>query len=235
MLLLRHGESATPERILGAETDVGLSARGRVQARVLARRLARGAVSGVEPIHAVYSSGMRRARETAEPIAAALGLSARIAPELHERRMGGLGGKLRAEALPEYREVFRRWMEGDLEYSNPGGESYAEIRARVLEPFLGIARAEAGRTAVVVVHGVVIRVLLTTILEGYDPRDFERVGIDNAAVNDLRHDGLRWTARALNVPPPGDEAVDSTDDGEIGADFDFDRPEAGDPGARSRP
>jgi broad specificity phosphatase PhoE len=51
---------------------------------------------------------------------------------------------------------------------------------------------------VVVAHGVVIRVILTAILDGLGPADFERLAIDNAAVNDLRLAGRTWRAESLN-------------------------------------
>ena len=47
-------------------------------------------------------------------------------------------------------------------------------------------------------HGVVIRVVLTSLVAGYAPADFDRIAIDFASVNDLWFDGRTWTARALN-------------------------------------
>ena len=49
-----------------------------------------------------------------------------------------------------------------------------------------------------VAHGVVIRVTLLTLLEGLGPPDFDRIAIDFASINDLRWDGTRWQAHALN-------------------------------------
>jgi probable phosphoglycerate mutase len=66
-------------------------------------------------------------------------------------------------------------------------------------PVLERIVAEAhGQTVVIVAHGVVIRVLLTTILDGRGPADFDRYPIDNVAINDLRWDGVRWRAVCLN-------------------------------------
>ena len=55
-----------------------------------------------------------------------------------------------------------------------------------------------GETIIVVAHGVVIRVILLTLLEGLEPADFDRIAIDFASINDLRWDGTRWKAHALN-------------------------------------
>jgi broad specificity phosphatase PhoE len=191
VLLLRHAETAEPGRFHGAESDVGLSARGRLQAEAVARELAEWKPT------ALYASAMRRALDTAAPIARACGLEPRVVESLHERRMGPLAGVLRAEGLAVYEEAKRRWRAGDLRHTHQGGESYQDIRDRVVPAFRDVAGRHAGATIVVVAHGIVIRVLLTTLLEGYGPHDFDRVGIANCGINALRWQGGRWRAEAL--------------------------------------
>ncbi len=89
-------------------------------------------------------------------------------------------------------------MFGDLEFTHPGGESYADIRHRVLPVFEELRARHCGETLIVVAHGVVIRIVLLSLLEGLEPADFDRIAIDFAAINDLRWDGTRWKAHALN-------------------------------------
>lgn len=202
VLLLRHAETSAPDRFHGAESDVGLGARGFDQAEKASTLL-----SELRP-DAVHCSAMRRARETAAVIGRACGLVPRVEPDLHERKMGSLSGMTREEGLGAYTEAKNRWMAGDVDYTHEGGESYAQIRERVVPVVQRVAAAWAGRTVVIVAHGVVIRVVLGTLLEGRGPADFERYRIDNAAVNDLRWDGLTWTAAALNQGPgSGEDAV----------------------------
>src|SRR5438270_13766039 len=86
VLLLRHAESADPTVFHGAESDIGLSERGKRQAELIAPNLA-----NYRPV-ALVSSGMRRALATAEPIAQACGVSIRVESALHERRVGKLAG-----------------------------------------------------------------------------------------------------------------------------------------------
>ena len=200
ILLLRHAETSAPDRFHGAESDVGLGERGRRQAGAVAVVLA------AERPAAIYTSAMRRAIETAVPIARACGLEPRIEADLHERRMGPLSGLSREEGLAAYTEAKQRWMSGDIEFTHPGGESFADIQRRVLPVLQRIADSARGETIVVVAHGVVIRVFLTSILEGHSVADFERFSIDNTALNDLRFNRGSWTAAALNQ--------------RIGADFD---------------
>lgn len=194
VLLLRHAETAAPDQFHGAESDVGLGARGHSQAEAVARTLA-----VLSPV-ALYCSAMRRAVETAGPIGRACGLVPQLVESLHERRMGPLSGRPRSEGHDAYREARTRWMAGELDYTHPGGESYAEIRRRAVPPFEALAARHHGQTIVVVAHGVVIRVLLTTLLDGYGPEHFDVIGIPNAVLNDLRHAGDRWRAEALASP-----------------------------------
>ncbi|OJW22636.1 MAG: hypothetical protein BGO49_01245 [Planctomycetales bacterium 71-10] len=193
LALIRHAETATPDVFHGAESDVLLSAWGEHQARALADRLA---VAGAE---AVYCSGMRRAVATATPVAAALGLEPVVVPELHERKIGTLSGVSRQDGWAVYEESKRRWMAGDLEFSHPGGESFAAIGRRVLPVLDDLRRRHPGGRLVVIAHGIVIRVALLNLLADRTPADFDRIAIDFASINDLAYDGTAWRADALNV------------------------------------
>ncbi len=192
LLLIRHAETSAPDVFHGAESDVGLSAWGEHQARRLAEIL-----QG-ECVQAVYSSALRRAASTVQPIAAACGLKPVIVPVLHERSIGPLSGLSRQEGWETYAESKRRWMAGDLEFTHPGGESFSDIRGRVVPVIEELVDRHPAETLVVVAHGIVIRVALLSLLPGLEPADFDRVAIDFASINDLRWDGGRWHAHALN-------------------------------------
>jgi 2,3-bisphosphoglycerate-dependent phosphoglycerate mutase len=193
ILLARHAETSAPDRFHGAESDIGLSDWGHEQAERLGRRLAEEAPS------ALYCSAMRRAVETATPIGRTCGLAPAVIAVLHERRIGPLSGVSREEGWATYAGVKARWIAGDLDATHPGGESFADIRRRVVPILADLAARHRDRTVVVVAHGVVIRVLLTSLVSGFSPADFEGIAIDFASVNDLWWDGESWSARALNV------------------------------------
>ena len=87
---VRHGETETNARkIVAGSLDTELTERGREQAREAAEALAG------EPITAVYSSPLKRARDTAAPIAERLALPLTIVQELAERNWGVLEGQPR--------------------------------------------------------------------------------------------------------------------------------------------
>jgi broad specificity phosphatase PhoE len=194
VLLLRHAETSEPDRFHGAESDVGLGERGFEQAETVAQTLA-----ALAP-QALYSSGMRRSLETAGVIARVCDIPVQVVGSLHERRMGPLSGVARELGSMTYQETKARWMAGDLEATHEGGESFRQIRDRVLPEFLKIAAASRGTTVIIVAHGVVIRVLLATLVEGYRPADFDRISIDFVAINVLRWDGARWSLAEFEPP-----------------------------------
>ena len=122
---VRHGETDWNRegRIQGA-SDVPLSALGREQALELATTL------GTRPIGALYSSDLRRALETAEPLAAQLDLPVVATAALRERDFGVNEGRVAAEVAAELgTEVGTRWLSPDERH--PGGESMREVYERV--------------------------------------------------------------------------------------------------------
>jgi len=198
VLLLRHGETADPSVFHGAESDVGLSIRGRRQAAAAAATLAPFAPAQVT------SSAMLRARETAEPIARACGLPLRVEPALHERAVGALSGTPTNGSDGVWPDTLRRWIEGDTGYAPPGAESFDSIRDRVCPVWARLTEERPGQTQVVVAHGVVCKVLLLTVLHEYTVADWRRMGpIYNVGVTELVWEGERWRAVRINEPPAG--------------------------------
>ena len=192
LLLARHAETAAPDRFHGAESDIGLSAWGARQAELLGQSLA------VRRPAALYSFGhapggrhgrRRRPRCALEPVTVA---------ELHERKIGPLSGQSREEGWAIYAASKERWIAGDLEHTHPGGESYADIRRRVVPLFEQLVARHRGETIIVVAHGVVIRVVLTSLVRGFHPADFDRIAIDFASINELTFAGRTWQAGVLN-------------------------------------
>jgi len=192
MLLIRHAETSAPDVFHGAESDIGLSEWGRQQAFLLGERLR------AEELDGLYCSAMRRALDTAKAIGAACQLEPSAIPSLHERKIGPLSGLSRQAGWEIYAESKKRWMAGDLEYTREGGESFADIRQRVLPTIESLRDRHDGASLCIVAHGIVIRVLLLSLLSDLTPADFDRIAIDFASINDLRWDGRRWRSVTLN-------------------------------------
>jgi broad specificity phosphatase PhoE len=198
LLLLRHAESANPSIFHGAESDVGLSPHGHAQARVVAAHLAPFAPA------AVISSAMRRALDTAAPIALACGREVNVEPLLHERRVGALAGTATSLRDGVWPATLKRWLAGETDYAPPGAESFDDIRARILPVWQQIVSRHAGQTVVVVAHGVVCRVVLLSVLPEWRVTDWHRLKTHNVGVNELVcGDGGAWEAVRLDDVPPG--------------------------------
>jgi probable phosphoglycerate mutase len=196
VLLLRHAESANPLVFHGAESDIELSERGRRQAEAIAPY-----VSACTP-HMLASSAMRRAVETATPIATACALPLRIEPDLHERRVGALSGTPTQQREGVWRDTVRQWKRGNTSFAPAGAESFDDIYRRVLPVWNRLTTEASGRTLVIVAHGIVCRVLLLSLLPDYTIADWSRIETDNVALNELLHDGSSWRAVRLNDMPP---------------------------------
>jgi broad specificity phosphatase PhoE len=146
---------------------------------------------------------MRRALDTAALIGRACGLTVRVEPDLHERRVGALSGTpFRADGV--WPQTLRRWVAGDTGYAPPGAESFDAIRARVLPVWERLTEGHAGQTLVIVAHGVVCKVLLLSVLPGRTAADWERLGpFRNVAISDLVRAGATWQAQRVNEVPAG--------------------------------
>lgn len=205
LYLMRHAQTADVSKFHGSESDIGLSPWGHEQARRLARRFAE------MPVVAVYSSAMRRAVDTATPIAEALKLPLKPVPELHERSMGQLAGASRDEFRHVFDNAMNAWIAGDLEHTHPTGESYAAMRGRGVPALTEILNRHEGQTVAVVAHGMLIRVLISSLVPGWPVSRLGEIRIDNCAVNEFRWDGAVLTPlRLFDLPddlknPPDDK------------------------------
>lgn len=155
--LLRHGQTDwnLEGRWQGQSPRApGLNETGRAQAAAAAEALRD------ERILAVYSSDLPRARETAERVAAALGLPVTLEPRLREINLGLWEGMLYDEIAARFpRELAARERER-VHTSAPGGERPAEVAGRVLDAVGEIVRAHPRDAVVVVSHGVALAAVL---------------------------------------------------------------------------
>jgi probable phosphoglycerate mutase len=141
ILLARHGETDwNKEGRWQGWADPPLNDTGRAQARGLAERLR------ATPFDAVYSSDLRRARETAEILAAPHAVPVVVDPGLREIDVGSWSGLTRAE-------IRERFPDG----SRPDGETHEEHGTRVRAAVVAIARANEGRRILIVAHGGTVR------------------------------------------------------------------------------
>ncbi|QTZ91665.1 bifunctional RNase H/acid phosphatase [Streptomyces auratus] len=179
-VLLRHGETAlTPEKRFSGSggTDPELSAAGRRQAEATAAALAaRGT------IQAVVSSPLRRCRETAEAVAARLGLEVRIEEGLRETDFGAWEGLTFAEVRERYPEDLDAWLASAKAEPTGGGESFAAVARRVAVARDKLLARYAGRTVLLVTHVTPVKTLVRLAL-GAPPEALFRMELSAASLS----------------------------------------------------
>lgn len=157
ILFVRHGEN--PANLTGQlshrAVDYSLTERGRRQAKAVAEHLATGHEGQVD---AIFSSPLRRARETAAVIGFVLGLDVEVLEQLRELNVGDLEGRSDDDAWRIHDEIDAAWVSGRAEGTFPGGEDLPTALGR----FSGALRTIVERTgdgrAVVVGHGGIMRI-----------------------------------------------------------------------------
>jgi broad specificity phosphatase PhoE len=167
ILIARHGQSDwNATRRWQGHADRPLTEKGREQGHALAARLAH------IDLDAVYSSDLRRARDTAAVVAENQGLEVRELPELREVDVGSWSGLTRAEAEERFPEGFARWKQGYPGWQD--GETYEAMTDRVIAAVKEIAREHLDGRVLIVSHGGPIRAMHAEAL-GLDVHAYRRL------------------------------------------------------------
>ncbi len=154
LILIRHCQAT------GQEPATPLTEAGLRQAESLRDFLAGW------PIDAVAASEYRRARQTANPLAAARGLDVRVDARLNER-------KLSEKPIVHWREVVRDSFE-DPDLRGPGGESAGEVSERAWAGLKDLLRS-GGQLPAVVTHGNLLSLVLHSLDATFGYEGWERL------------------------------------------------------------
>jgi broad specificity phosphatase PhoE len=177
LLLLRHGETElSAQRRYSGRSDPPLTERGRAQAADAARHLA-----GRRGIAAVVTSPLRRARRTAESIAAELGVPLTVHEGLIETDFGAWDGLTFAEVANRDPELHARWL-ADPTVTPPCGESFDAVALRVGAAADEVVAAHPAADVVVVSHVTPIKMLLRDALDA-GPAFLHRLHLDLASLS----------------------------------------------------
>jgi broad specificity phosphatase PhoE len=178
--LVRHAESTgNRDGIIQGHEDLPLSPLGHVQAQLLARRL-----QGTR-FAALYCSDLARARETAQYAASSLGLLALPDRRLREIDTGAWSGLTHEQIAQRFPDEWAQWKSRDPSMRRGGGETYREAAARIAGVLDGIASAHPGQRVLVIFHGTVMRLYLSTLLQ-IDLAASWRLGVSNAGICRVR-------------------------------------------------
>jgi alpha-ribazole phosphatase len=156
--LIRHGQTDwNREGRYQGQSDVPLNETGRTQAYNIARQLDHQAFA------AIYTSDLRRARETAEIIANALHLSYLLDSRLREINQGEWEGQQVEVIKARYAELWNRRTEDPASVRPPGGETVGEVASRAATAMDDLAHLHPGASILVVSHGLTLATIICQV------------------------------------------------------------------------
>ena len=155
LILVRHGETSwnKERRVQGSDSDIELNDTGLEQARKVANFLKN------EPIDAIFSSPMQRARATAEAIASYHQVPVKFDQGLKELNVGELEGMSAVNLRTTFSQFLMQWWQDGGATKLPSGESLVELQQRawkvierLLERYKTSPEHNTETTVVVVSH-----------------------------------------------------------------------------------
>ena len=201
VLMVRHGKTPTTGSVLpGRAGGLHLADEGHAQASAVAERLAALHEAGRaknegKGITAVYASPMERTRETAAPIAKAVGVRVRQRPGLIECDFGQWTGRKLADLykLPEWKTVQRH----PAGFRFPKGESFSEMQTRMVDTVNSLVTEHPGETIVAVSHADTIKAAVAQALG--TPLDlFQRIVVGQCSVSAVLYGSSGPTVLSVN-------------------------------------
>lgn len=168
LFLVRHcaTEASNDGRYCG-RLDLTLTREGQAQAQVLAAFLVeRGPTS-------LFSSPLRRAKQTAKPLAQVSKIKPQELPDLSEIAFGDWEGFNEEKMRAADPELFEKWRQSPHEVAPPGGETITEVATRARAALDSIRTADPDGTSIAVGHKTLNRVLLS-ILSDLPLEDYRR-------------------------------------------------------------
>lgn len=195
LILVRHGATRAnlerPYWLQGKGRDEPLAAQGLRQAQQ-ARDLLR-----TWPFAAIVSSPLRRARETAEAIAAARGQQVRVVDALHEGDVGRWEGRTWEEIRAAEPDYYQQFVADPATHGYPEGENFLQVARRIAPVLLGLFTEYAGETVVVVGHQITHRAFLGELL-GLGAGQARRLKMNNGGISIVRQEAGVAYVHTLN-------------------------------------
>jgi phosphoserine phosphatase len=197
LYLARHGETEYNRlRVMqGRRINAALNEAGRGQALALADRF-----EGIS-LDVIYASSLYRAIQTAGAVAERQSRARTVRcmtsfDEMSWGRYEGMAPCLELEMMLE--RTFKAWNEGAFDLQIGGGESILDVQARALNGLRRVIARHSGQRILLVAHGRLIRVLLSSILPDFGLERMHEIGHGNTSVNEIVFDAEGCRAETMN-------------------------------------
>jgi len=183
--LVRHGETDwNREQVFRGRLDIPLNDFGRQQAQAIGEKLADAKLT------AVYTSPLKRARETADIVARACGLEALVQEGFIDLDFGEWQGLTQGQVRAQFPEVYRTWQGTPEAAAIPGAEPLTVVKERAVSAIMKLAERLPDARVCIVSHRVVCKLVMAWAL-GLDEGAFWRIRQDTGCINTFEYaDGL---------------------------------------------
>lgn len=171
--LIRHGETDwNAKGIIQGTLNTELNNRGKQQAESCAVYLSKGNWD------LIISSPLIRAKDTATIIANKVSLNVQVMDELMEKHYGeAVGSPLIDKTLHDH-----------------VGEQFIHFKKRVLTGLNRVIENYDNKKIILVTHGDVIQVILTTLFHGNE----YNIKVKNASLSEIEYNKFQWTINYFN-------------------------------------
>lgn len=193
---IRHAENLAnlTKEFSYKKVDYSLTPKGVLQAQQTADHFKN------IPIDEIYSSPLKRAQETAEPIARQKALPVKVLEAFREINVGTLEDRPpTAESWALHNHILNSWVSGDHDMRFPKGENYHEVLARMVDGFKQITAGKDGKQIIVIGHGGIFTYTVEMLCKNVDLREIFSNQLYNCAIStiDANHvpDGLEMHLR----------------------------------------
>lgn len=175
----------------GRGIDAPLNDMGRRQARAIAEHLKE------QELHHIYCSSLKRSRETAEFIGNTCSLKVQAHRDLDEMNFGVLEGRTITEIESELQELQQNWKAGNIGFALEKAESPQMVLERAATRAEQIISERRERNLLFVLHGRLIRILLSHWLQ-FGLSSMHHIEHSNGALYHLQWDGEQFEKVYLN-------------------------------------
>lgn len=191
--LARHGETEYNRRnqIQGRGIDASLNETGQLQAKALS------AYIHTLDIDNLYSSSLKRSRETAEYVGKYCSLEVESYRELDEMNFGILEGRPIEEIKSELQQLHNNWKSGNVSFALEKAESPLSVLGRAGKRAEALIREKHSSNILFVLHGRLIRILVSHWL-GMGLSSMHKITHSNGALYHLQWDGQQFKSIFLN-------------------------------------
>lgn len=190
--LIRHGETVwNKEGKYQGWTDIELSDKGLEQAKLLGRRFQN------IPVDAVYASPLKRAVETARPIAETAGVPIITDEHFKEINFGIWEGGTVQTLSEQYGKEFTDFFSDPFTHPFPGDGSFSKVADRAVKGFELLVNQYEGKKVVIVSHGGLLRILIIKLM-GMDTGFYRKLWLNNTAISTIEVHNGNYLLMTLN-------------------------------------